>query len=68
MARLMVVEDDVTIGGHLESSLRAHGHEVVWKRIGCGAIQAADTGEFGLVLAGPGSSRPGRGRGVSPAA
>src|SRR5882757_1321757 len=50
MARLMVVEDDGTIGRHLESSLRAHGHDVVWQRTGQGALRASDAGELDLVL------------------
>jgi DNA-binding response OmpR family regulator len=50
MARLMVVEDDVTIGGLLESSLRAHGHEVVWQRTGEGALRVSEKGVLDLVL------------------
>jgi DNA-binding response OmpR family regulator len=50
MAQLLVVEDDETIGGYLESSLRGHGHEVVWQRTGSGALREAETGEFNLVL------------------
>jgi len=50
MAQLLVVEDDETIGGYLESSLRVHGHEVVWQRTGGGALREAETGEFNLVL------------------
>jgi DNA-binding response OmpR family regulator len=45
-----VVEDDETIGGVLESSLRAHGHEVVWQRSGKGALRSAGAEEFDLVL------------------
>jgi DNA-binding response OmpR family regulator len=50
MARLMVVEDDDTIGGHLESSLRVHGHDVTWQKNGRGALQAAEDADFDLVL------------------
>jgi len=50
MARLLVVEDDNTIGRHLESSLRAHGYEVVWQRTGRGALRVAEVDEFDLVL------------------
>jgi len=50
MARLLVVEDDETIGGHLESSLGAHGHEVVWRRTGRGALEETAADEFDLVL------------------
>jgi DNA-binding response OmpR family regulator len=42
MARLLVVEDDETIGGVLDASLRAHGHDVVWARTGQAALVAAD--------------------------
>jgi DNA-binding response OmpR family regulator len=50
MARLLVVEDDETIGGHLESSLRAHGHDVAWQRTGRGALEESAAEEFDLVL------------------
>src|SRR3981081_3475718 len=50
MARLMVVEDDATIGGYLEASLRARGHEVVWQRTGQGALRASEAVDFELVL------------------
>jgi DNA-binding response OmpR family regulator len=48
--RLLVVEDDETIGGVLESSLRAHGHQVAWQRSGRGALGAALETDFDLVL------------------
>ncbi|HVL83137.1 MAG TPA: response regulator transcription factor [Pseudonocardia sp.] len=50
MARLLVVEDDETIGGVLESSLRAHGHDVEWVRTAAAALGAADAGDLDLVL------------------
>nr|WP_211177015.1 response regulator transcription factor [Pseudonocardia acidicola] len=50
VSRLLVVEDDRTIGEVLESSLRAHGHEVVWERSGVQALRRATTTEFDLVL------------------
>ncbi|GAA4214328.1 response regulator transcription factor [Actinocatenispora rupis] len=50
MARLLVVEDDATIGGLLEPGLRAHGHEVRWVRSGQDALSAAASAEFDLVL------------------
>ena len=37
MSRVLVVEDDRTIGGLLESGLRASGHDVLWVRTGAGA-------------------------------
>lgn len=50
MSRLLVVEDDETIGGVLDSSLRAHGHQVVWQRTGRGALREAAMASFDLVL------------------
>lgn len=50
MFRLLVVEDDQTIGQALESSLRSHGYDVSWQRTGQAAIEAAERGEFDLVL------------------
>ncbi len=50
MARLLLVEDDETIGRHLDSALRANGHDVVWQRTGGSALVAAAGGPFDLVL------------------
>ncbi|MDQ5855811.1 MAG: response regulator, partial [Actinomycetota bacterium] len=50
MPRLLVVEDDETIGSVLESSLRAHGHQVAWQRTGRCALRLASEAEFDLVL------------------
>ncbi|GAB2826540.1 response regulator transcription factor [Actinocorallia aurea] len=50
MARLLVVEDDETIGDVLESRLRAQDHDVVWERTGLGALKAAELVQFDLVL------------------
>lgn len=50
MARLLVVEDDATIGGLLEPGLRTHGHTVCWQRSGQAALAAASGTEFDLVL------------------
>ncbi|MBA3907420.1 MAG: response regulator transcription factor [Pseudonocardiales bacterium] len=52
MARLLVVEDDETIGDALRTSLRAHGHEVRWERSGRAALAALATpsGPADLVL------------------
>jgi DNA-binding response OmpR family regulator len=49
MSRLLVVEDDETIGTALESSLRLHGYEVSWERTGRGALRRAEVG-FDFVL------------------
>jgi DNA-binding response OmpR family regulator len=48
MAKLLVVEDDQTIGDALRTSLRAHGHDVRWERSGRGALSCTDP--FDLVL------------------
>ncbi|HVW42638.1 MAG TPA: response regulator transcription factor [Amycolatopsis sp.] len=50
MSRLLVVEDDATIGGVLESSLRRHGYQVRWERTGTGGLAAASAEDFDLVL------------------
>jgi DNA-binding response OmpR family regulator len=50
MARLLIVEDDETIGKLLESHLRMHGHEVVWQHTGQGAIREVMLAGFDLVL------------------
>ena len=50
MSRLLVVEDDATIGGVLESSLRRHGYQVRWERTGAGGLAAASAEDFDLVL------------------
>jgi DNA-binding response OmpR family regulator len=50
MARLLVVEDDETIGGVLRSSLSANGHRVTWAVTGADALRAAGERKFDLVL------------------
>jgi DNA-binding response OmpR family regulator len=50
VARVMVVEDDETIGGLLRTSLGAHGHQVVWHRTAHGALREAGADEVDLVL------------------
>jgi DNA-binding response OmpR family regulator len=50
MSRLLVVEDDQTIGQVLESSLRQHGHDVCWERTGRASLAEAAGREFDLVL------------------
>ncbi len=49
-SRLLLIEDDVTIGEVLTSSLRSHGHEVAWERTGAGALARAAAAELDLVL------------------
>lgn len=48
--RLLVVEDDTTIGEVLTSSLRGQGHDVVWARTGRAAVADAAARELDLVL------------------
>jgi DNA-binding response OmpR family regulator len=50
MARLLLVEDDETIGHALSTSLAAHGHDVSWQSTGRGALAAAAQGPLDLVL------------------
>ncbi|WP_133854218.1 response regulator transcription factor [Labedaea rhizosphaerae] len=50
MARLLVVEDDETIGSALESSLSHHGHDVCWARCGRDALRDAEGRPFDLAL------------------
>ncbi|MGH3585151.1 MAG: response regulator, partial [Pseudonocardia sp.] len=48
--RLLLIEDDPTIGEVLSSSLRAHGHEVQWEQTGHRGLTRAADGVFDLVL------------------
>lgn len=50
MARLLVVEDDETIGATLQASLREHGHDVRWVRSGRLAVVDAQNSPCDLVL------------------
>lgn len=50
VARLMVVEDDKTIGAALTKSLRSHGHEVTWLRSAGTAINEAMRTDVELIL------------------
>ncbi|TDQ00664.1 response regulator transcription factor [Labedaea rhizosphaerae] len=50
MARLLVIEDDETIGSALESSLSRHGHAVRWMRNGHDALRDTDGHTFDLAL------------------
>ncbi|MDQ6936372.1 MAG: response regulator transcription factor [Actinomycetota bacterium] len=50
MARLLVVEDDITIGRALHTGLRAHRHEVSWEQTGRDALRQAQRETFDLVL------------------
>jgi DNA-binding response OmpR family regulator len=48
--RLLLIEDDATIGEVLTSSLRAHGYEVSWEQTGLQGLDRAANAEFDLVL------------------
>jgi DNA-binding response OmpR family regulator len=50
VARLLLVEDDETIGDALRTSLTAHGHEVTWTRTGRRALHEAAQDTLDLVL------------------
>lgn len=48
--RILLVEDDSTIGEVLASSLRSHAYEVSWERTGAEALARAAAGAVDLVL------------------
>ena len=50
MNRVLVVEDDETIGDLLRTSLRSHGYDATWHRTGRGALRDASGGTVDLVL------------------
>ncbi|WP_232664309.1 response regulator transcription factor [Pseudonocardia sp. TRM90224] len=50
MARLLLVEDDQTIGKVLETSLATSGHDVTWHMTGRGALNHAAAQQLDLVL------------------
>jgi DNA-binding response OmpR family regulator len=50
VGRLLVIEDDETIGSLLQAGLRSHGHEVAWARGGRSALREATLADFDLVL------------------
>jgi DNA-binding response OmpR family regulator len=50
VSRLLVVEDDETIGSVLQTSLRSHGYDVLWHRRGRDALREAAANPFDLVL------------------
>ncbi|MCW2695292.1 MAG: two component transcriptional regulator, winged helix family [Modestobacter sp.] len=49
-ARILLVEDDPTIGEVLTASLRSHAHEVVCERTGTGGLARARSSAVDLVL------------------
>lgn len=48
--RVLLVEDDATIGEVLTASLRSHGHQVSWERTGAAALSRAAEADVDLVL------------------
>jgi len=49
-ARVLVVEDDDTIGRHLESGLRGNGYGPTWSRTGAGALAEAARSSYDVLL------------------
>ncbi|MGO4456505.1 response regulator transcription factor [Streptomyces sp. M-16] len=47
---LLVIEDDDTIGRHLETGLRAHGYTTTWCRTGNGGLATAQTAAPDVVV------------------
>ncbi|MFE4721994.1 response regulator transcription factor, partial [Streptomyces sp. NPDC056728] len=48
--RILVVEDDDTIGRHLESGLRGNGYAPAWSRTGAGALTEATQSRYDVLL------------------
>jgi DNA-binding response OmpR family regulator len=48
--RVLVVEDDDTIGRHLESGLRGNGYAPAWSRTGAGALAEAARSPYDVLL------------------
>ncbi|MDT7650583.1 MAG: hypothetical protein QOI36_1989 [Pseudonocardiales bacterium] len=49
-SRILLIEDDSTIGEVLESSLRSHGHQITWERTGAAGLARATLAPVDLVL------------------
>jgi DNA-binding response OmpR family regulator len=49
-SRILLIEDDSTIGEVLASSLRSHAHEVIWERTGAGGLARAAVSLVDLAL------------------
>ncbi|MFE4413402.1 response regulator transcription factor [Streptomyces sp. NPDC093064] len=47
---VLVVEDDNTIGRHLETGLRSNGYAPAWSRTGVGALTQASQGSYDVLL------------------
>ena len=48
--RILLVEDDATIGEVLTASLRSHACDAVWERTGATALTCAAAGSFDLIV------------------
>src|SRR5215212_2105306 len=48
--RILLVEDDSTIGEVLTATLRSHGYDVAWERTGTAALARAGSGPVDLSL------------------
>jgi DNA-binding response OmpR family regulator len=48
--RVLVVEDDDTIGRHLQTGLRSHDYAATWSRTGAGALAAATHTSYDVLL------------------
>jgi DNA-binding response OmpR family regulator len=48
--RVLVVEDDDTIGHHLDTGLRSNGYAPTWRRTGASALAEAEHGRFDALL------------------
>jgi DNA-binding response OmpR family regulator len=48
--RVLVVEDDDTIGRHLETGLRSNGYTPTWSRTGAGALTESAQSSFDVLL------------------
>ena len=48
--RILVVEDDDTIGHHLDTGLRSNGYAPTWSRTGTSALAEADRGRYDALL------------------
>ncbi|WP_055495694.1 response regulator transcription factor [Streptomyces sp. TP-A0356] len=47
---VLVVEDDETIGHHLETGLRSNGYAPAWSRTGAGALAEASHGSYEVLV------------------
>ncbi len=48
--RILLVEDDATIGEVLAASLRSHAYDVIWERTGAAALTCAAAGAVDLIV------------------